>query len=682
MSKKITEDKSTTSQVKKSVKDKKNVSQLSPTSKKTSTKKIEEVGNWLSNVELKGKEKGYVTYDDLNFSLPQDKITDIDIEEAINVLSDMKIEVVDRLREGDENEDDFYNSGIIAEPDAVLDKDKEEKEGIINTYGRTDNPVKLYYKDITQVSKRLTKEGEIAIAKRIEAGRKLIMGGIAENPITYKELDVWYAKYNRAEIFIRNLIDWQSFCSVHEDVLGTLEKLKEEHFKKIKEDYADVLESEGHTPEIEEEIEGEVDDGFSNLGIPLVVIENHVRQFFLSLIEELQVLNSEIRKIHEEQNKYYLENRPYKIPTKLKVLVEARKSLLKDLCLNVTTINNITNKTHKLHKEVSSQENKILRLFLDKNDKREQLLSIIPHLVVPHKFKLFKNSNVNRAKIFENYGEYINKSINILKDIVTEQSLSIDQLKTVFSTIEKGEYHTNKANQEMIEGNLRLVISIANKYFNRGLQRADLIQEGNIGLMRAVHKFDYKRGHKFSTYATWWIRQAITRAIADQSRTIRIPVHMIETINKVVKASVIFSQENGKDAIPEEIAEMLNLSVDKVRKVLRIAKEPVSLETPVSDDESFLGDFLEDKKAVQPLEIAIHSDLKKSINQILSTLTPREERVLRMRFGLGTNADNTLEEVGKQFTVTRERIRQIEAKALRKLKHPSRSKKLRSFLDL
>ena len=321
-------------------------------------------------------------------------------------------------------------------------------------------------------------------------------------------------------------------------------------------------------------------------------------------------------------------------------------------------------------------------MFLDKNDKREQLLSIIPHLVVPHKFKLFKNSNVNRAKIFENYGEYINKSINILKDIVTEQSLSIDQLKTVFSTIEKGEYHTNKANQDMIEGNLRLVISIANKYFNRGLQRADLIQEGNIGLMRAVHKFDYKRGHKFSTYATWWIRQAITRAIADQSRTIRIPVHMIETINKVVKASVIFSQENGKDAIPEEIAEMLNLSVDKVRKVLRIAKEPVSLETPVSDDESFLGDFLEDKKAVQPLEIAIHSDLKKSINQILSTLTPREERVLRMRFGLGTNADNTLEEVGKQFTVTRERIRQIEAKALRKLKHPSRSKKLRSFLDL
>jgi RNA polymerase primary sigma factor len=680
MSKKITEDKSTISKVKKSVKDKKSVSPLSSNSKKTSIKKIEEVGNWLSNVELKGKEKGYVTYDDLNFSLPQDKITDIDIEEAINVLSDMKIEVVDRLREGDENEDDFYNGGIIATPEVALDK--EEKEGVINTYGRTDNPVKLYYKDITQVSKRLTKEGEIAIAKRIEAGRKLIMGGIAENPITYQELDVWYAKYNRSEIFIRNLIDWQSFCSVHEDVLGTLDKLKEEHFKKIKEDYADVLEAEGHTPEIEEEIEGEVDDGFSNLGIPLVVIENHVRQFFLSLIEELQILNAEIRKIHEEQNKYYLENRPYKIPSKLKVLVEARKSLLRDLCLNVTTINNITNKTHKLHKEVSAQENKILRLFLDKNEKREQLLSIIPHLVVPHKFKIFKSSNLSRATIFENYGDHINKSINILKDVVKEQSLSIDQLKTVFFTIEKGEYHTNKANQEMIEGNLRLVISIANKYFNRGLQRADLIQEGNIGLMRAVHKFDYKRGHKFSTYATWWIRQAITRAIADQSRTIRIPVHMIETINKVVKASVIFSQENGKDAIPEEIAEMLNLSVDKVRKVLRIAKEPVSLETPVSDDESFLGDFLEDKKAVQPLEIAIHSDLKKSINQILSTLTPREERVLRMRFGLGTNADNTLEEVGKQFTVTRERIRQIEAKALRKLKHPSRSKKLRSFLDL
>ena len=359
------------------------------------------------------------------------------------------------------NEDDFYNSGIIATPEVVLDK--EEKEGVINTYGRTDNPVKLYYKDITQVSKRLTKEGEIAIAKRIEAGRKLIMGGIAENPITYQELDVWYAKYNRSEIFIRNLIDWQSFCSVHEDVLGTLDKLKEEHFKKIKEDYADVLEAEGHTPEIEEEVEGEVDDGFSNLGIPLVVIENHVRQLFLSLIEELQILNAEIRKIHEEQNKYYLENRPYKIPSKLKVLVETRKALLIDLCLNVTTINNITNKTHKLHKEVSAQENKILRLFLDKNEKREQLLSIIPHLVVPHKFKIFKSSNLSRATIFENYGDYINKSINILKDIVKEQSLSIDQLKTVFFTIEKGEYHTNKANQKMKKGKLKLVKFIAKK---------------------------------------------------------------------------------------------------------------------------------------------------------------------------------------------------------------------------
>ncbi|MFL1781371.1 RNA polymerase sigma factor RpoD [Candidatus Hepatincolaceae symbiont of Richtersius coronifer] len=634
--------------------------------------------DWLNTVTEIGQKKGYVTYDDINLSLPESRITETDMEDTLSVLSDMRIAILDKEKD---NYEDDYSKNLKPE----IETEKEEE---VNNYPRTDNPVKLYYKDITSISKRLTKEGEIAIAKRIEAGRRLVMEGIFENPLTYDFIKQWHDKYEQNLIFIRNMIDWQLFWNNHTDKLGLLDDLKEENAKKSKEEHEEFgkderLKDAGEGLEDEDLHLSEGEDilDTTSIGISLTVIEQHIKPVFLEILYKILDLNKKIALLNKEQIKSILEDKPYKVSSKLKFLIKERTELLKDLSLNSNTINKIINKTKDLKKEITILENKLLRILMDNNFSKETSLNLITTILPFNGMKDLAAKNFNFAKIVNNFGEFLEKYSNGLRDIVLNNGLTLDRIKEISKIIDMGEKHKNRAKEEMIEGNLRLVISIANKYFNRGLQRSDLIQEGNIGLMRAVHKFDYKRGHKFSTYATWWIRQAITRAIADQSRTIRIPVHMIETINKVVKTSSQFSLENGKEAIPEELAAKLNLSVDKVRKVLRIAKEPVSLETPVSDDDSFLGDFLEDKKAVQPLEIAIHADLKKSINQILSTLTPREERVLRMRFGLGTNSDNTLEEVGKQFTVTRERIRQIEAKALRKLKHPSRSRKLKSFLD-
>lgn len=539
----------------------------------------------------------------------------------------------------------------------------EDKEDIL--FPKTDNPVKLYYKDITSISKRLTKEGEIAISKRIEAGRALVMEGINMNPMTFQYLENWYKQYKHEKVNIRNLIDWQMFWDNNIDQLGSLESIaeelnKEKHLLKLDEERAE--DEHDHTLRQEDNI-----DHDEVPGVPLAVVEDRIRPIFDRTIRLLLEKEQYLKKTNNKET--------------AKQLTNERTQLLNSISLNSQSINNIINATNKTEQQIKLNYNKILRILEDNGIKRPEATEIANAILHKGDYKNIKTKSHKYATIIQNYGEFLNKYLVELRSILNNLGITRKEFSNIVNIIEKGEFHKNKAKQEMIEGNLRLVISIANKYFNRGLQRSDLIQEGNIGLMRAVHKFDYKRGHKFSTYATWWIRQAITRAIADQSRTIRIPVHMIETINKVVKISATFFQEHGKEPIPEEIAEKLNLSLEKVRKVLRIAKEPISLETPISDDDSFLGDFLEDKKIMQPLDLAIHTDLKRSINQILSTLTPREERVLRMRFGLGTNSDNTLEEVGKQFTVTRERIRQIEAKALRKLKHPSRSKRLKSFLD-
>ncbi|MDR2007422.1 MAG: RNA polymerase sigma factor RpoD [Alphaproteobacteria bacterium] len=675
-----TASKSATKKATKSAKD------LSPKKDKVVAKKpvaAVEKAEFIEKVAKISKQKGYVTYDDINNSLAENKISDIDMEDTLNIITDMNIDISEKAY-------DEYEGGEFIQP--VAEKEKTEEVEI--TYSRTDNPVKLYYKDITSISKRLTKEGEIAIAKRIEAGRNLVMEGICEDPLTYEFIKDWHTKYEAESAFIRNLIDWQLFWHDNEDSFGKIEDIKEELSKKFREsiaEHAEIdMEADGEK-EIESEVEGEPEDileGEDSLEdtdnppeVSLSLIEAYIQPKFMEIMKKLLETHE---KIQEEQKKLmdsYLKTGILDNAPKVDKLLSKRRELLKKIFLNSNTINKIINKTRVEYKDIISNENKILKLLMETNIKREEAQELIPIMLLNGGLEIAAKKRPQVVKIITNYGEFLEKYLAEIKKTVFNYNIDINRFKNIVRIIEKGEKHKNIAKQEMIEGNLRLVISIANKYFNRGLQRSDLIQEGNIGLMRAVHKFDYKRGHKFSTYATWWIRQSITRAIADQSRTIRIPVHMIETINKVVKTSNQLAQDFGKEAIPEEIADKLNLSVDKVRKVLRIAKEPVSLETPVSDDDSFLGDFLEDKKAVQPIDMAIHSDLKRSINQILSTLTPREERVLRMRFGLGTNSDNTLEEVGKQFTVTRERIRQIEAKALRKLKHPSRSRKLKSFLD-
>ena len=661
-----------------------NKDKASKTSSKTKSEKTaspkkafteEEKKDFMEKVSKVSKQKGYVTYNDINNSMSEDRVSDIDMEDTLNILNDMNIDIseknYDEYGEGDE-----YNGFVKAQPE----KEKVEEAEI--TYHRTDNPVKLYYKDITSISKRLTKEGEIAIAKRIEAGRNLVMEGVSEDPITYEFIKEWYGRYTQGLTYIRNLIDWQSFWNDNEEVFGKIEDLKEELPKKSREasledDSLDADKDVEEIPEVEEVLEEEE----AHPEVSLSIIESHISTKFMEVVKKLLDTND---KIQDEQKKIiasYLQTGNLEASPKVEKLALKRSDLLKKMFLNSNTINKIINKTISEYQNIIANENRILKLSLESGIARDKAIQLIPTMLLNKGLEAVIQQAPKMEKAIENYSEFFTKYVDEIKKTILNYNIDLVKFKSIVNIIQKGEKHKNIAKQEMIEGNLRLVISIANKYFNRGLQRSDLIQEGNIGLMRAVHKFDYKRGHKFSTYATWWIRQSITRAIADQSRTIRIPVHMIETINKVVKTSTQFAQDNGKEAIPEEIASKLNLSVDKVRKVLRIAKEPVSLETPVSDDDSFLGDFLEDKKAVQPIDMAIHSDLKRSINQILSTLTPREERVLRMRFGLGTNSDNTLEEVGKQFTVTRERIRQIEAKALRKLKHPSRSRKLKSFLD-
>lgn len=603
--------------------------------------------------------KGRITNADNKLTNSNNFLDSYSFENSGNILNDIDINPIAKE---------------ISDSDSFEYKEKatnttEEKEDVL--FPKTDNPVKLYYKDITSISKRLTKEGEVAISKRIEAGRALVMEGINMDPITFQYLENWYKQYKQEKVNVRNLIDWQLFWDNNTDQLGSLENIaeelnKEKHLLKIEDERLDD-EHDNNLKHDENIDHADHTDHEEIPGVPLVVIETYIKPIFDEKIKLLLETEQQLKKTNNKET--------------IKQLIKTRTELLTSISLNSQSINNIINATNKTEQQVKLNYNKILRILEDNGIKRAESIELVNAILQKGDYRNIPTKNQKYHAIVANYGEFVERYLDGLNSILHNLGMSREEFSNIVKIIEKGEFHKNKAKQEMIEGNLRLVISIANKYFNRGLQRSDLIQEGNIGLMRAVHKFDYKRGHKFSTYATWWIRQAITRAIADQSRTIRIPVHMIETINKVVKISAAFFQEHGKEPIPEEIAEKLNLSLEKVRKVLRIAKEPISLETPISDDDSFLGDFLEDKKIMQPLDLAIHTDLKRSINQILSTLTPREERVLRMRFGLGTNSDNTLEEVGKQFTVTRERIRQIEAKALRKLKHPSRSKRLRSFLD-
>ncbi|WP_160121996.1 RNA polymerase sigma factor RpoD [Rhodovarius lipocyclicus] len=599
----------------------------------------------------RGKERGFVTVDEVNAVLPSEQVSSEMIEDTLATLSESGITVVEaeEAEEGD---------ATVKPVTAEGEKEEEEEAGgnvDEESVGRTDDPVRMYLREMGSVE-LLSREGEIAIAKRIEAGRDMMIGGLCESPLTFRAIVAWHEAVREGRMLLRDVIDLEATNA------------------------ADLPEGAAEPEEFEE------GDEEGSMGLSLSALEEKLKPEVLAQFEAIEGMYSKLAKATVKRMDAYtageeLGGRSEKSYEKSRLELVA---LVEKIRLHNNRIEELVEQLKLLNKRLVTMDGQMLRLAESFKVKREDFLSqwrgseLDPSWV--------ERMGRSKAKSWQGFaaraGEDVERIRGEISAIASETGLPVAEFRRVYLTVSRGERDMTVAKKEMVEANLRLVISIAKKYTNRGLQFLDLIQEGNIGLMKAVDKFEYRRGYKFSTYATWWIRQAITRSIADQARTIRIPVHMIETINKLVRTSRQMLHEIGREPQPEELAEKLGMPLEKVRKVLKIAKEPISLETPIGDEEdSHLGDFIEDKAAVIPLDAAIQSNLREATTKVLSSLTPREERVLRMRFGIGMNTDHTLEEVGQQFNVTRERIRQIEAKALRKLKHPSRSRKLRSFLE-